>query len=121
MKVERILYGMQTADGKISFCLTSGVRSMLSQRSIDYIRNLKPQDSKKYLWFKQEQTIAYPVIYDVADTDPKHGGRTWIQNQTFLVSIHDFISYVLDNGNPFASLVQPELSTFPDFFEPINI
>ena len=122
MKIERILYGMQAANGKISLLKTSGVNNLLSYKNIEYIKKLKPEDSYKYLWFKQEQTIAYPVIIDVADKDPKHGGRTWVQNQTYLVNIHEFITYFLNNGsNPFQQFILPEQDVFPDNFEPLNI
>jgi hypothetical protein len=122
MKVERILYGMQTGDGKIELLKTSGVNSLLSFKSQDLIRNLKPKDSGKYLWFKTEQTIAYPVIIEVADKDPKHGGRTWVQNQTFLINIHEFLSHILNNSfNPLEAYVLPEQETFPEQFDPIII
>ena len=122
MKVERILYGMQTADGKIALLKTPGVNNLLSFPSQEIIRNLKPQDSHRYLWFKTEQTIAYPVIIDVADKDPKHGGRTWVQNQTFLVNIHEYLTHTLCNSNnPFEGLVQPEFERFPEFFDAVNI
>jgi hypothetical protein len=122
MKVERILYGMQTVDGKIAMLKTAGVNNLLTFKNIEYIRNLKPADSRRYLWFKTEQTIAYPVIIDVADKDPKHGGRTWVQNQTYLVNIHDFLAHIINGGgNPFEQLIQPELEQFPEFFEPVNI
>jgi hypothetical protein len=122
MKIERILYGMQTGDGKIELLKTSGVNSLLSFKSQDIIRNLKPKDSGKYLWFKTEQTIAYPIIIDVADKDPKHGGRTWVQNQTFLINIHEFLSYVLNNNeNPLNAYVLPEQEKFPEQFDSIII
>jgi hypothetical protein len=121
MKVERILYGMQTADGKISLLKTAGVNNLLSFKNIEYIRTLKPADSRRYLWFKTEQTIAFPVIIDVADKDPKHGGRTWVQNQTFLVNIHEYINYTLSHSNPFDAFIEPEIEKFPDTFEPITI
>lgn len=122
MKVERIIYGMQTADGKISLLKTPGVNNLLNFKNIEYVKNLKPADSRRYLWFKTEQTIAYPVIIEVADKDPKHGGRTWVQNQTFLVNIHEYLTHTLGgkNGNPFEPFVLPELATFPDI-NPINI
>ena len=122
MKIERILYGMETTTGKIALLKTPGVNNMLSFKNIEYIRNLKSADSHRYLWFKTEQTIAYPVIIDVADQDPKHGGRTWVQNQTFLVNIHEFISYVLCNGgNMFEKLVMPEYQFFPDDFNTLDV
>jgi hypothetical protein len=121
MKIERILYGMQTGDGKIALLKTAGVNNLLSFKNIEYIKNLKPADSRRYLWFKTEQTIAYPIIIEVADKDPKHGGRTWVQNQTFLVNIHEFLTYALSNGNPFETHILGEQSTFPDTFNPITV
>jgi hypothetical protein len=121
MKIERILYGMQTADGKIALLKTPGVNNLLTFKNIEYVKNLKPADSHRYLWFKTEQTIAYPVIIEVADKDPKHGGRTWVQNQTFLVNIHEFLNYALSGKNPFEVLIQPELEKFPDQFDPVTV
>ena len=122
MKVERILYGMQTHDGKIMLLKTPGVNNLLTFKNIEYIKGLKPADSKSYLWFKTEQTIAYPVIYEVADQDPKHGGRTWVQTQVFLVNIHDYLTYTLSGSNtPFTNYILPELDKFPEFFDPIQI
>ena len=121
MKVERILYGMQTSDGKIALLKTPGVNNLLSFQSIDYIRNLKPEDTKKYLWFPTEQTIAYSIIKEVADQHPDHGGRTWVQNQTFLVNIHDFLSHFIETNNPFTALVLSELEVFPENFAAVNV
>jgi hypothetical protein len=121
MKIERILYGMQTADGKIALLKTAGVNNLLSFKNIEYIKNLKPTDSRRYLWFKTEQTVAYPIIIDVADKDPKHGGRTWVQNQTFLVNIHEFLAHALSNGNPFELFVLPELGKFPEDFTALTV
>jgi hypothetical protein len=121
MKVERILYGMQTADGKIALLKTPGVNNLLSFKNIEYIKNLKPADSGNYLWFKMEQTIAYPVVIEVADKDPKHGGRTWVQNQTFLVNIHEFLTYSFNNNNPFKQFILPEQELFPSTFEALNV
>jgi hypothetical protein len=104
MKVERILYGMETTTGKIALLKSPGVNNLLTFKNQEYIRNLKPSDSHRYLWFKTEQTIAYPIITEVADQDPKHGGRTWVQNQTYLVNIHEFISHTLNNGGNFDTL-----------------
>ena len=121
MKVERLLYGMQTGDGKIALLKTPGVNNLLSFKQIEYIKGLTPKDSRQYLWFKDAQTIAYPIIIDVADKDPKHGGRTWVQNQTFLVNIHEFLTYTLNGKNPFEPLIQPELETFPDQLDPLTV
>jgi len=121
MKVERIIYGMETASGKIRLLKTSGVNDLLTFQNIDYIRNLKPADSGRYLWFKTEQTIAYSIIIEVADQHPDHGGRTWVQNQTFLVNIHDFLSHFITSNNPFTAFILPELEVFPEDFVAINV
>jgi len=124
MKIERILYGMQTKDGKIDKIKTAGVNNLLTLQNQEKIRILKPTDSHQYLWFKTEQTIAYPIIIDVADKDPKHGGRTWVQNQTFLVNIHEFFTYVQSGKNPFEAFNQAylgELEVFPDNFNALTV
>ena len=122
MKVERFLYGMQTADGKILKDKTSGVDKLLTLKSQEAIRTLKPADSHKYLWFKTEQTVAYPVIIEVADK--LDGGRTWVQNQTFITNIHEFFEYVQSGKNPFdafKSLLLPVMEKFPDRLEAISV
>jgi|WetSurMetagenome_2_1015567.scaffolds.fasta_scaffold189616_1 hypothetical protein len=124
MKIERILYGMQTSDGKIAFLKTSGVNTLLQFKSIEYIRTLKPKDSKQRLYFKTEGTLAYPYVVEVADKHPDHGGRTWVQNQTFLVTINDFLDYVQAGKNPFQifeGLIQQSYEQFPQFFEAVNV
>lgn len=115
MKIECILCGMQTSNGKILAKYTDGVVDMLMPKSRDVVKSWRVQDSRKPKIFKTEQVLAYPVIIEVADKDPAHGGRTWIQNQTYLVNIPEFIIHTLNNGgNPFESLVLPELEVFPD-------
>jgi hypothetical protein len=124
MKIERIIYGMQTGDGKIFVVKTAGVNSLLTTQSFERIKKLTSADSHCYLHFPTERTLAYSIIIDVADKDPKHGGRTWVQNQTFLVSIKDFLDYTQSGKNPFAAfdaLVQPSYSQFPQFFEAVNV
>lgn len=121
MKIERILYGMQTSNGKIDMLLSPGVRNLLTSKSIEHIRKLKPEDSHKYMWFPTEQTIAYPVIIEVEDKNPKHGGRTWVQNQTFIVNIHEFLSHTLNGTNLFSLLFMPELETFPENLDALNV
>ena len=124
MKIEQILYGMQTSDGKILKLKTPGVDALLTLKSQETIRQLKPVDSKKYLWFRTEQTFVFPFIIEVADKDPKHGGRTWVQNQTFLMGIHDFFSLVQQGQNPFAIIESNylgELEKFPESFNSLNI
>jgi hypothetical protein len=124
MKVERLLYGMQTANGKILTKYTDGVSSMLQPKSRDSIKALKPADSGKCKWFKTEQIIVYPIIIEVAVKDPSQGGRTWVQTQAFLTSLRDFIDYTAEGGNPFTvfnSNILPELELFPDQINPITV
>jgi hypothetical protein len=123
LKIERILYGMQTGDGKIRQYESPGVRKLVSQKSINNITRLKPEDSGKYLWFRTEQTVAYPVIIEVVDKNPNHGGRTWVQNQTFLFNIHELFQHIFlnDNTNMLAPYILPALAEFPESFETIYI
>lgn len=125
MKIERLIYGMQTADGKILMPFSEGVRDLLTQKSIDHIRMLKPHDSRRYLWFKTEQTLAYSVIVEVQDKrSDSDGHRTWVQNQTFLMNIHDFFRCSQQGVNPFQVFeqnLQPEMEVFPEVLSPLNV
>lgn len=124
MKVERLLYGMQTGDGKIFTKLSEGAYSLLEPKSRDSLKALRVEDTKKYRWFKTEQTLVYSVIIKVACKDPSQGGREWVQNESFLVNIHDFFSYVQQGKNPFevfeANLFG-ELEKFPDSISSLNV
>jgi hypothetical protein len=124
MKIERMLCGMQTVDGKILSKYSKGVLDILQPKSRDRIKALQSKDTESCLWFKTEQVIAYSVIIDVYCKDPSQGGRTWVQNQTFLVNIHEFIPYVQSGKNPFdvfKLLVQPEYDKFPDIFDALQV
>jgi hypothetical protein len=124
MKIERILYGMQTSDGKILMLKTPGLSSLLASKSVEYIRNLKPEDTRKRLWFRTEQTVVYPIIISVTDKDPRHGGRTWVQTQAFATDINGFMDYVQAGKNPFEafeSLVASEYERFPDSFMAVTV
>ena len=124
MKIERLFYGMYTATGKIDQLMSSyRVRNLISARNIEYIKELKPSDSRKYMWLPTEQTIAYPIIIEVEDKRKGKGGRSWVQNQTFIMSIHDYIMATQDHS--FLSLVEPhvlpELEEAPSSFDAINV
>jgi hypothetical protein len=122
MKIERILCGMQTADGKIITKYSSGIIDLLQPKSRDKIKALKVEDSKNPLWFPTEKVLAYPVIIKVVAKDPSQGGRDWVQNQTFIVKPLELFAYLLNNGaNPFNGLVMPELDKFPESFDSITI
>jgi len=113
MKVERIFYGM--VNGKIDMLTTDGVRNLISYKNLEYIRNLTPADSGKHLWLKTEQTVAFPAIIEVEDND----GRTWVQNQTFLVNIHDYLEATAKKI--FTPYIMPKLTEIPASFDPIII
>jgi hypothetical protein len=122
MKIERILYGMQTSDGKILSKYTDGVLKLLQPKSRESIKALQISQSRKPLWFKTEQVLAYPIIIEVEDKHPDHGGRSWVQNQTFLVHLTDFLEYALNNGsNPFEKLTMGELDKFPESFDSLEV
>jgi len=126
MKIERLLFGMQTADGKILAKYTSGVLSMLQPKSRQSIQALTAKDNGKKQIFPTEQVIAVSIIRNVAVKDPKQGGKTFHQNQTFLTTKADFINHYLTTGTkPFMAIVEEnllsELEKFPESFEPINV
>jgi hypothetical protein len=124
MKVERIICGMQKKDGKILSKYSNGILDVLHPKSRDKIKSLEAKDNETYLWFKTEQILTYSLIRNVSCSDPDQGGRTWPQNQTFLVNIHDFILYVKEGKNPFdafKSLMQPEFDMFPEIREVLTV
>jgi hypothetical protein len=81
VKVERFLYGM--FNGKIYLLKTEGVNNLLSDKNFQFLRNLREEDSDKYLWLPTEQIVALPHIVKVEDDN----GRSWVQNQTLLIKI----------------------------------
>lgn len=114
MKIQRFLYGM--FDGKICLLKTDGVNKILSDKNFQYLRNLQPEDSDKYLWLPTEQVVALPHIETVSDKD----GRTWVQNQTLLIPIHDYIQLT----NPIQALSKfflPILDQPPESLEPLKV
>ena len=114
MKVERFLYGM--FDGKICLLKTDGVNKLLSDKNFQWLRNLRVEDSDKYLWLPTEQVVALPHIEKVSDEN----GRDWVQNQTLLIPIHDYIQCT----NPYKLLSKfflPILDELPGELEPIQV
>jgi len=111
MKVEQYWYGMATATGKINeFWSSDTIRSTMYGKK-EYFRKLKPEDSHQYLWFRNEQVIAYPVVQNVADKS-NDGKRTWTQVQVFFVNIHEFLTAKISGA--FDGYVLPEQTDFPD-------
>lgn len=85
MKIYWFRYGM--FDGKISLTKSDELNTVLSDKNFQRLRNLTEQDSKKYLWLPSEQLIALPHVTLAEDKD----GRTFVQNETVLIGIHDYL------------------------------
>jgi len=114
MKIERFFYGM--IDGKIYQFKTDYLRAVLSDKNFESLRNVTEEDSDKYLWFPSQQLVALPRITTVADKD----GRTWVQNQTLFVGIHDYLR--MTNPSKYLSkFFVPELKEVPEVFEPLEV
>jgi hypothetical protein len=116
MKIERVFYGM--VNGKMKFDKTDGVNRLLSDSSIEFIRNLKIDASNRYLYFKQEQVIAFPKIIKVFDEKSE---RAWIQNETRLLSVHDYFELSNVGGHLWQGDELNEVLEFPDQFNPIIV
>jgi len=114
MTIERFRYGM--FDGKIVLAKTDGLAAILSDKNFQRLRTLTEEDSGKYLWLPTEQLIALPHITTVEDKD----GRTFVQNETLLIPVHDYIR--LSNPNRLlASYFTSEWKSNPEKLEPIKI
>lgn len=114
MKIERFVYGM--FNGKIYLLKTDGVDKILSYKNFYYLKNLTEMDNNKYLWLPTEQVVAVPHVTKVEDGD----GRTWVQNQTLLIKIHDYLQLT----NPHLTLAQfflPLSDELPESFNPIIV
>lgn len=114
MKIERFFYGM--IDGKIRLLKTNGLNAILTDKNFQRLRTLTEQDSDKYLWLPSEQLVAFPHITTVSDGD----GRTFVQNETLLIGIHDYIQL----SNPKLLLYayfSSEWKEIPDKLEPLTI
>ncbi len=119
MKVERVFYGM--VNGKIDELTTAGARNLISYKNLEYLRTLKPEEFRKgkHLWMPTEQTVAYVVAREVVDKREGKGGRSWVQIQTFLVNIHDYLESTAKQV--FEPYIMPELEEWPRQFDPIII
>jgi len=114
VKVERFLYGL--IGDKIYLLKTDDVNDILSPKNLEILRNLTEEDSDKYLWLPTEQLIALPHIIKVSDDN----GRTWVQNQTLLITIHDYLQFT-DPHHLFKKYFLPRLTHLPEKFEPLEI
>lgn len=103
MTVEHIFYGM--VDGKIVYHKSKGVTKILTDKSLQFLRNLRKNGDGQYLWFPTEQVIALSRVIEVKD---EHG-RHWVQNKTLLIPIHDYIQQTY----PFV--------TFKEMFDKIEV
>lgn len=112
--IEQFLYGM--FQGKISLLKTDGVNKILSDKNFQILRNLKMEDSDKYLWLPTEQIVALPRIVNVEDSN----GRSWVQNHTILIPIHEYIQQT-DPKKIFSKFFLPPLEEIPKNLEPIKV
>lgn len=114
MKIERFIFGM--FNGRVELAKTHGVNQILSDQNLHYLCDLTLEDSDKYLWLPTEQVIALPHITTVEDND----GRTFVQNETLLIPIHDYIQLT----NPtkiFLPYFHSSLESIPEKLEPLEI
>ena len=103
-------------NGKIRLLKTEGVDNIISRKNFYYLKNLTETDNNKYLWLPTEQVVAVPQIRRVEDKD----GRTWVQNQTLLIKIHDYLQLTI----PHLTLAQfflPLSDELPESFNPIIV
>jgi len=113
MKIERFFYGM--INGKIILLKTNGVNAILSDDNFQFLRKLTPKDNNQW-WLPAEQIVALSHVEEVDDDN----GRTWVQNQTLLIPIHDYIKLTKPH-EIFNVFFKPVLHKPPDTFEPIKI
>ena len=86
MKIARFKYGM-ASDGKIILEKSDGLSDVLTDKNFQLLRELTEEDNENYLWLPTEQLVALPRITTVKDDD----GRPFVQNETVLLPIHDYI------------------------------
>jgi len=114
MKIERFLYGM--IDGKIWLLKTDGLNAILSDKNFQRLRDLTEEDNEQYLWLPTEQLVAFPHITIVTDKD----GRSFVQNETLLIGIHDYIQ-LSDPKRLLAPYFNSEWKSVPEKLEPLTI
>ena len=113
MKIERFFYGM--VDGKIILLKTDRVNEILSDANFQFLRKLTADDVNEW-WLPAEQIVALSHIETVNDDN----GRTWVQNQTLLIPIHDYIKLTKPH-NLFHRFFDPVILDTPKTFEALNI
>lgn len=113
MKIERFFYGM--VDSKIILLKTKRVNEILSDENFQFLRNLTPEDNNQW-WLPAEQIVALSHIEAVDDDN----GRTWVQNQTLLIPIRDYIKLTKPH-EIFHRFFESVLDKAPEVFDPITI
>jgi hypothetical protein len=103
-------------DGKIRQFKTDFLRAVLSDKNFEALRKVTEEDSDKYLWFPSQQLVALPHIITVSDKD----GRTWVQNQTLFMGIHDYL-HMTRPSKYLSKFFVPELIEIPESFEPLEV
>ena len=113
MKIQRFFYGM--VKGKIMLFKTEGVNHILSDANFQFLRKLTPQDNNAW-WLPTEQVVAISNIQTVHDND----GRKWVQNETLLIPINDYIKLTKPHEK-LGLLFQKTLNEEPKSYETITI
>ncbi len=113
MKVEAFFYGM--IKGKIVLLKTDSVTNIISDSSFQFLRKLTPQDNNVW-WLPTEQIVAISKIIEIDDND----GRTWVQNETFLVPISDYLK-LTNPQSIFQKFFEIPVNDLPLSFEPLQI
>jgi len=113
MKIERFFYGM--VNGKIILLKTKRVNEILSDENFQFLRRLTPNDNKQW-WLPAEQIITLSHIEEINDGD----GRAWVQNQTLLIPIQDYIKLTKPH-EIFCRFFEPALHELPKTFESITL
>jgi hypothetical protein len=114
--IERFIYGM--FQGKISQDKTPGLNALLSDKQIEYIRNLPLEANERYLIFWKEQVIAFPKIIKIFDEKSK---RSWVQNETRFITFKDYFEATSIEKTLWQNQEFTELKELPDQFNAITV
>jgi len=114
MRIERLFHGM--IDGKVYLLKTDGLNKLLTDKSIQRLRELTIAESDRYQWFPTEQAVAVPHITMVNDED----GRVFVQNETRVMGIHDYLQWT-NAENQFSKIPFTKFKTIPETFEAIEV
>ncbi len=92
---------------KIILLKTEGV-------SFQFLRKLTPQDNNLW-WLPTEQIVAVSNVHEVNDNN----GREWVQNETFLIPIHDYLNLTKPH-ELFKNLFMATITEQPEKFEAVE-